>query len=121
MFWGNAERAARGEPAPALTPPLMSAGAHGARCSGMRIHDYLVMTQTLMWSRMGDTPGALGLALRACDTDGAHELADVAELLEGVQQLWAEGLAMEDEAAARTYTRAAMRLLQIADALVQDV
>jgi hypothetical protein len=79
------------------------------------------MTQTLMWSRMGDTPGALGLALRACDTDGAHELADVAELLEGVQQLWAEGLAIEDETVARTYTRAAMRLLQIADALVQDV
>jgi predicted TIM-barrel fold metal-dependent hydrolase len=120
MFWGNAERAARGEHAPSLSPALMPRD-RTVPLQRMRIHDYLVMTQTLMWSRMGDTPGALGLAVRACDTDGAHELADVAELLEGVQQLWAEGLAMEDEAAGRTYTRAAMRLLQIADALVQDV
>jgi uncharacterized protein len=120
MFWSNAERAARGEPAPVLTPPLMSR-ERTVPLQRMRIHDYLVMTQTLMWSRMGDTPGALGLALRACDTDGAHELADVAELLEAVQQLWAQALTMEDADTARTYTRAAMRLLQIADALVQDV
>jgi predicted TIM-barrel fold metal-dependent hydrolase len=120
MFWGNAERAARGEPAPALSPPLM-ARERTVPLQRLRIHDYLVMTQTLMWSRTGDRPGALGLALRACDTDGANELADVAELLEGVQELWSQGLAIEDEAEAWTYTRAAMRLLQIADALVQDV
>jgi predicted TIM-barrel fold metal-dependent hydrolase len=120
MFWGNAERAARGEPAPALTPPLMPRD-RTVPLQRMRIHDYLVMTQTLMWSRAGDTPGALGLAVRACDTDGAHELADVCELLEAVQELWGQALAMEDETAARTSTRAAMRLLQIADALVQDV
>jgi len=87
----------------------------------LRIHDYLVMTQTLMWSRLGDTPGALGLALRACDTNGSNELAEVAELLETVRELWTEGLAAEDETTGRTYTRSAMRLLQIADALVQDV
>jgi len=120
MFWGNAERAARGEHAPALSPPLMRR-ERTMPLQRLRIHDYLVMTQTLMWSRMGDRPGALGLALRACDTDGANELADVAELIEGVQELWAQGLALEDEAAAWTYTRSAMRLLQIADALVQDV
>jgi uncharacterized protein len=120
MFWANAERAARGEPAPVLTPPLMTP-ERTVPLQRMRIHDYLVMTQTLMWSRMADTPGALGLALRACDTDGANELADVAELLEAVQQLWAQGLTIEDEDTARTYTRAAMRLLQIADALLQDV
>ena len=120
MFWGNAERAAQGEPAPALSPPLMDR-ERTMPLQRLRIHDYLVMTQTLMWSRAGDRPGALGLALRACDTDGANELADVAELLEGVQELWSEGLAIEDEAEAWAYTRAAMRLLQIADALVQDV
>ena len=120
MLWGNAERAARGEPAPALSPPLRDR-ERTMPLQRLRIHDYLVMTQTLMWSRAGDRPGALGLALRACDTDGANELADVAELLEGVQELWSEGLAIEDEAEAWAYTRAAMRLLQIADALVQDV
>ena len=87
----------------------------------LRIHDYLVMTQTLMWSRLGDTPGALGLAVRACDAEGSDELAEVAELLDAVRELWSEGLAAEDEATGRTYTRSAMRLLQIADALVQDV
>jgi hypothetical protein len=45
----------------------------------------------------------------------------VAELLEAVRELWSEGLAAEDETTGRTYTRAAMRLLQIADAIVQDV
>jgi predicted TIM-barrel fold metal-dependent hydrolase len=120
MFWGNAERAARGEPAESLSPPLFTR----ERCAPLqrlRIHDYLVMTQTMMWSRMGDRPGALGLALRACDTDGPGDLGDVAELLEAVQVLWSEALQVEDEDAAREPTRAAIRLLQIADALVLDV
>jgi uncharacterized protein len=120
MFWGNAERAARGEPAKSLSPPLFTR----ERCAPLqrlRIHDYLVMTQTMMWSRMGDRPGALGLALRACDTGGSADLGDVAELLEAVQVLWSEALQIEDEDAAREPTRAAIRLLQIADALVLDV
>ncbi len=120
MFWGNAERAARGEPAPALTPPLLDRD-RTVPLQRLRIHDYLVMTQTLMWSRAGDRPGAIGLALRACDTDGANELAEVAELLEAVQEIWNTGLEMDDEASGWVYTRQAMRLLQIADALVQDV
>jgi predicted TIM-barrel fold metal-dependent hydrolase len=120
MFWGNADRACRGEQPSALTPPLM-ARERMVPLQRLRIHDYLVMTQTLMWSRLGDTPGALGLALRACDTEGSDDLAEVAELLEAVRELWTEGLAAEDETTGRTYTRAAMRLLQIADALVQDV
>jgi predicted TIM-barrel fold metal-dependent hydrolase len=120
MFWGNAERAARGEPAESLSPPLFTR----ERCAPLqrlRIHDYLVMTQTMLWSRMGDRPGALGLALRACDTGGSGDLADVAELLEAVQTLWSEALETEDEDVAREPTRAAIRLLQIADALVLDV
>jgi uncharacterized protein len=120
MFWGNAERAARGESAKSLSPPLFTR----ERCAPLqrlRIHDYLVMTQTMMWSRMGDRPGALGLALRACDTGGPDDLGDVAELLEAVQVLWSEALQIEDEGAAREPTRAAIRLLQIADALVLDV
>jgi predicted TIM-barrel fold metal-dependent hydrolase len=120
MFWGNAERTARGEPAPALSAPLLTR-ERTVPLQRLRIHDYLVMTQTLMWSRAGDRPGAIGLALRACDTNGSDELAAVAELLEGVQTLWNEGLAMDDEAEGWIYTRSAMRLLQMADALVQDV
>jgi predicted TIM-barrel fold metal-dependent hydrolase len=120
MFWDNAERASRGEPAAALSTPLF-VRERTVPLQRLRIHDYLVMTQTLMWSRLPDAPGALGLALRACDTNGTGELGDVAELLEAVQSLWAQGLAIQDEAGSRVYTRGAMRLLQIADALVQDV
>ena len=120
MFWGNAERAARGEPAESLSPPLFTR-ERSAPLQRLRIHDYLVMTQTLMWSQMGDRPGALGLALRACDTGGSGDLGDVAELLEAVQELWSEAIGTEDETAARELTRAAIRLLQIADALVLDV
>lgn len=120
MFWDNAERASRGEPATTLSPPLFTR-ERSAPLQRLRIHDYLVMTQTLMWSRTGDRPGALGLALRACDTGGTGDLVDVAELLEAVQALWSEALGIEDETAAREPTRAAMRLLQIADALVLDV
>jgi hypothetical protein len=120
MFWDNAERASRGEPAPSLSPPLYTR-ERTAPLQRLRIHDYLVMTQTLMWSGTGDRPGALGLALRACDTNGSGDLADVAELLEGVQVLWSEALAIDDTTAAREATRSAMRLLQIADALVLDV
>lgn len=120
IFWGNADRAARGEPAESLSPPLLTR-ERSAPLQRLRIHDYLVMTQTLMWSQMGDRPGALGLALRACDTGGSDDLGDVAELLEAVQELWSEALGSEDETAARELTRAAIRLLQIADALVLDV
>jgi uncharacterized protein len=120
IFWGNADRAARGEPAESLSPPLFTR-ERSVPLQRLRIHDYLVMTQTLMWSQMGDRPGALGLALRACDTGGSGDLGDVAELLEAVQELWSEALAIDDETAARELTRAAIRLLQIADALVLDV
>jgi uncharacterized protein len=120
MFWGNAERASRGEPASSLSPPLLPR-ERTVPLQRLRIHDYLVMTQTLMWSRAGDRPGAIGLALRACDTNGSGELAEVAELLEAVQTIWNKGLEMDDEASGWAYTRQAMRLLQIADALVQDV
>jgi uncharacterized protein len=120
MFWGNAERVSRGEPAAALSPPLLTR-ERTIPLQRLRIHDYLVMTQTLMWSRAGDRPGAIGLALRACDTNGSGELAEVAELLQAVQTIWNQGLAMDDEASGWVYTRQAMRLLQIADALVQDV
>jgi predicted TIM-barrel fold metal-dependent hydrolase len=120
MFWGNAERVSRGEPAATLTPPLLTR-ERTIPLQRLRIHDYLVMTQTLMWSRAGDRPGAIGLALRACDTNGSGELAEVAELLQAVQTIWNQGLATDDEASGWVYTRQAMRLLQIADALVQDV
>ena len=98
----------RGEPAPRSRPPLM-ARERTMPLQRLRIHEYLVMAQTLMWSRLGDMPGALGLARRACDTDGSDELGDVVEAAGGGAELWTEGLSIEDETPGRTYTRSAMR------------
>ncbi len=103
-----------------LTPPLLTR-ERTVPLQRLRIHDYLVMTQTLMWSRAGDRPGALGLALRACDTNGNDELATVAELLEGVQSSGTRGSRWTTRPTGWIHTRSAMRLLQMADALVLDV
>jgi hypothetical protein len=66
-------------------------------------------------------PGAIGLARRACDTNGNAELAVVEGLLDTAEELWGQALAIEDPQTARTYSRAAGRTLQIADSIVLDV
>jgi predicted TIM-barrel fold metal-dependent hydrolase len=120
IMWGNADRAARGEPAPALSPPLLPRD-RTLPLQRVRIHEYLIMATTLLWTRLGDLPGAIGLALRACDLDGDCGLDEVAALIEAAEELWTEALAIEDLDAARPYTRAAARLLQIADSMLFDV
>ena len=120
VMWGNAERAARGQSAPALSPPLV-ARDRTVPLQRVRVHEYLIMATTLLWTRLPDTPGAVGLARRACDTNGSSELAAVEALLDLAQELWTQSLAIEDPDAARTYGRAAARTLQIADSIVLDV
>ena len=120
IMWGNAERAACGEPAPALSPPLVERD-RTVPLQRVRVHEYLIMASTLMWTRLGDMPGAIGLARRACDTDGGGELDGVAGLLDTAEDLWAQALAIEDVDEARPYSRAAFRTLQIADSIVLDV
>jgi predicted TIM-barrel fold metal-dependent hydrolase len=120
IMWGNAERASRGEPAPVLSPPLVDRD-RTVPLQRVRVHEYLIMATTLLWTRLPDMPGAIGLARRACDTNGNGELAVVEELLDTAEELWAQALAIEDPDAARTYSRAAGRTLQIADSIVLDV
>ena len=120
IMWGNTERAACGEPAPALSPPLVERD-RTVPLQRVRVHEYLIMASTLMWTRLGDMPGAIGLARRACDTDGGGELDGVAGLLDTAEDLWAQALAIEDVDEARPYSRAAFRTLQIADSIVLDV
>ena len=120
IMWGNADRAAQGEPAPALSPPLVERD-RTVPLQRVRVHEYLIMASTLMWTRLGDMPGAIGLARRACDTDGGGELDGVAGLLDTAEDLWAQALAIEDVDEARPYSRAAFRTLQIADSIVLDV
>lgn len=120
IMWGNADRAARGEPAPALSPPLVERD-RTVPLQRVRVHEYLIMASTLMWTRLGDMPGAIGLARRACDVDGSDELDGVAGLLDVAEELWTRSLAIEDADEARPYSRAAFRTLQIADSIALDV
>ena len=120
IMWGNAERASRGEPAPVLSPPLVDRD-RTVPLQRVRVHEYLIMATTLLWTRLPDMPGAIGLARRACDTNGNAELAVVEGLLDTAEELWAQALAIEDPQRARTYSRAAGRTLQIADSIVLDV
>ena len=76
-------------------------------------------TTALLWMYQPDLPGALGLAVRACDVDGSPELADVAELIEARRR-------RSGTRASRSRTRGrpprtcarAMRLLQVALAIL---
>ena len=120
IMWGNAERASRGEPAPVLSPPLV-ARDRTVPLQRVRVHEYLMMSTPLLWNRLPDTPGALGLARRACDTDGSDELAVVEGLIDMAQELWTRAVTIEDPAEGRPYSRAAARTLQIADSIVLDV
>jgi predicted TIM-barrel fold metal-dependent hydrolase len=120
IMWGNAERAARGEPAPTLSPPLVERD-RTVPLQRVRVHEYLIMASTLMWTRLGDMPGAIGLARRACDVDASDELDGVTGLIDIAEELWLQSLALEDMDEARPYSRAAFRTLQIADSIVLDV
>ncbi|MGN6380668.1 MAG: amidohydrolase family protein [Gaiellales bacterium] len=113
VYWDNAERVSRGEPAPTLSPPLIDT-TEQMSMQRMRISDYLMTTTALLWMRQPDMPGAIGLAVRACDAEASPELADVAELIETAGVVWAAGVAHETVEEITPYTRAAFRLLQIA-------
>jgi uncharacterized protein len=117
LLWGNTERVSRGQPAAQLSPPLLELPP-ARSLQHRRIADYVVTTTALLWLYQPDIPGALGLAVRACDVDGSPELADVAELIGCAAELWDEGIALEDREAAAPYTRGAMRLLQVALAIL---
>ena len=84
-----------------------------------RIHQYLSMATTLLWSRQQDTGGVLGLALNACaDRDGhAEERERIRELLEAARELWRVLPEVEDEGEERTVSRTTFRLVHLADIL----
>ncbi len=117
MFWANAERVARGQPAADLTAPLAPRNVE-LSLQRMRISDYLAMAASLLWMSQPDRPGMIGLAVRACDADGAGELGECAELISVAGELWTQSLESGEGGAGSTERRAAFRLLQIALSLV---
>ena len=116
LFAGNANRIADGE------KPLEPSQPQGIETLAQplaqaRIHQYLSMALPLLFTRQQDGFGALGLALNATEEpNGYHreELDEIRELLLAARDLWVS-IPDTPEADQRTVTRAAVRLIQIAD------
>jgi predicted TIM-barrel fold metal-dependent hydrolase len=116
MLSGNARRIANGE------PPLPPTPAKGSETLTQpmvlaRIHGYLSMATPLLWTRQPDTVGVLGLALNACEQDGAagEDLARIRALLLCARDLWRAFPEVEDDADRIRLVRQTSRLIHLAD------
>jgi hypothetical protein len=116
MVGGNAARIAAQE------PPLEPTAPRGSDVFERplvlaRIHQYLSMATSLLWTRQADTIGLLGLALNACaEPNGSPACLDrIEELLLTARELWRTMPEADDEHERRQVTRATFRLIHIAD------
>jgi uncharacterized protein len=85
-----------------------------------RIHQYLSMAATLLWTRQQDTIGLLGLALNACDerSNGHREATEqIRGLLLATRDLWWLAAESDDETFQLRTNRGAFRLLHLANIL----
>jgi predicted TIM-barrel fold metal-dependent hydrolase len=85
-----------------------------------RIHQYLSMAATLLWTRQSDSVGLLGLALNACDerVNGRREETErIRELLLATRDLWDLSTAADDEQFRSRMSRAAFRMLHLANVI----
>ncbi|HVS84291.1 MAG TPA: amidohydrolase family protein [Gaiellaceae bacterium] len=118
LLAGGATRLANGEPPRQPTTPR-GAEVLAQPMSFARIHQYLSMATPLLWNRMPDTVGVLGLALNACDerNGGGHleELDQLRELLAAARELWRTLPDLDDEGEIRTVSRTVFRLVHLAD------
>ena len=118
MLAGSSKRIAAGEP-PLEPTPARGSSTFSQGMTFARIHQYLAMTTTLLWTRQPDTIGMLGLALNACYERDGHEpeRERIRALLETARDIWRTLPEVEDEQERRQVTRAAARMIQLADIL----
>src|SRR5205814_6672206 len=120
----NASRIAAGEPPLEPSPPR-GPEVFARPLVLVRIHQYLSMATSLLWTRQPDTIGLLGLALNACaERNGAPaELERIEELLVNARELWRTIPELDDPQELRQLTRATFRLIHLADiwAVTSDV
>jgi uncharacterized protein len=112
-------RIADGEPPLPLSPPR-GRDAVAQPITFARIHQYLSMAATLLWTSQPDTIGLLGLALNACDerANGRREETEqIRELLLATQDLWNLAADADDDALRLRGNRGAFRLLHLANIL----
>lgn len=115
----SARRIADGEEALELTPPRGRDSVEHP-LTFARIHQYLSMASTLLWTGQGDTVGVLGLALNACDerSNGRREETErIRELLVATRDLWDLSAGAGNERLRSRTSRAAFRMLHLANVL----
>ena len=115
ILGGTAQAIADGSPPTPTTPPGVPSLEHPVTL--LRIHHYLAMAIPLLWSRMPDTIGVLGLALNTSRSNGTNvaRLDELSEYLGCARDLWARAAETEDKQEAFTLARIVMRLLHVAD------
>jgi uncharacterized protein len=118
LLGDGARRIAAGEQPPALSPARGSS-TFAQPMALARIHQYLAMTTSLLWTRQPDTIGSLGLALNACYERDGHEpeREQIRELLETARDVWRTLPEVEDEQERRQVARATFRMIHLADIL----
>jgi predicted TIM-barrel fold metal-dependent hydrolase len=118
LLAGSSKRIAAAE-APLEPTAAKGSATFSQAMAFARIHQYLAMTTSLLWTRQPDTIGMLGLALNAChERDGYQPERDqIRELLETARDIWRTLPEVEDEQERRQVTRAAFRMIHLADIL----
>ncbi len=119
MLAESARRIADREPPLPLSPPR-GPDEVAQPITFARIHQYLSMAATLLWTRQQDTIGLLGLALNACDerSNGHKEATEqIRQLLVATRDLWTLAAESDDEAFRVRTNRGAFRLLHLANIL----
>ena len=116
MLAGNANRIADGQPPLEPSKPR-GEGTFSQPMAFARIHQYLSMATPLLWTRQPDTIGVLGLALNACDERNGQpaNLEQIRDLVATARDLWRGLPEVEDEADRVRVSRAAFRLIHLAD------
>jgi predicted TIM-barrel fold metal-dependent hydrolase len=119
VLWESARRIADGdEPLELSAPRGRDRVEHPLTFA--RIHQYLSMASVLLWTRQRDTVGVLGLALNACDerSNGRREETEqIRELLLATRDLWELSAAADDEGFRVRTSRAAFRMLHLANVI----
>ncbi len=113
----NASQIADGIPSPPPTPPKVRTRTLVQPIQLMRIHTYLTMATSLLWSRQADASAAFGLAANAAaERDGHAEVCDrIIELLSCAQDVFRLLSEIEEDADRIFVTRSTFRLIHLAD------
>jgi predicted TIM-barrel fold metal-dependent hydrolase len=115
MMGGTASRLANGEKP--VTPSAPVGTDISQPVALARMHHYITMAITLLWTRQPERIGALGLARNTCDRlDEFPETREhVGELLQIAEELWTEVSAEEDDDEALRLGFRVFGLLHMAD------